>query len=156
MNGKKVILIAAGVGGGLWLLNYVTTKLDTINKLSAQVVGLQFGQLLFPSLNVTVSVRVTNASTADATANAFTGTLYAADGVTQLGTFNVLFNTQQGVLIPANGSAVIDVNANINLISAATILLANAKTVVLDATVTINNIPIPLKQDVAIGCACDN
>jgi len=156
VTGKKLALIAAGVGGSIWLLS----KLHTASQLDAQLVGLKLGDIGFSDgrllLKVTPSIRVTNSSNAAATANAFAGTLYTADGTTLLGTFNLLLNNTNGLLIPARGSALIDVAATIDVINSAAALLQNAKSVMLDATVTVNGVPVPIRTDIAIGCACSS
>ena len=161
MTGKKIVLIAAGVGGTAWLYNYITTKLDTVKKLNAFMVGLQLGKIQFVNsqllLDVKVKVRVTNGSNAAAIATSFVGSFFATDGFTKLADFAVnINNATNSIVIPANGFNDVDIDATISVLDSLATYLQNAKQIVLKATVTVNGIPIPIQQDVAVGCACAN
>jgi len=155
VTGKKKALIAVGITGGLWLLS----KLYAASKLHAQLVGLKVGDIGFTDgqllIQVTPTIKVTNTSNIAATANAFTGSLFSADGRILIGTFNVQFTEGNRIVIPALGSALVNITASINAIASARALLQDAKNIRLDARLNVNGIPVPINTTLAIGCACE-
>lgn len=149
---NRTWLLIAGTAGGILLYDYVTKKLNTLDKLSATVASLQLGKLSFPQLEMLIGLTVTNGSSNNAVASSFTGNLVNNSGEV-LGSFTVRFNGQQEIIIPANGVARVDVNVLANIASAAAAIITG-KTIRIDGTVVIDRIPVPVNTDIQIGCAC--
>ncbi|MDP1763065.1 MAG: hypothetical protein Q8L07_04190 [Sediminibacterium sp.] len=153
MNGTtKTMLLVGGTAVGIFLYDYISKKIDTANKLSANVVGIKLGQLQFPDLQLQISVLVTNQSQADAIATNFSGSVTDSTGK-PIGSFSVAFNSGQQIVIPANGQARIDVNSVVNVLSTAQTFLQGQR-ILIDGTVIIDHIPVPVQTDLSIGCAC--
>lgn len=155
MKIANIIKWSAIIGGSVYLINKAGKIITTAKQLTSSVTGVKFSSFSFPVLNFVIEVTVTNPTNNDAVATSFTGTLSSPATrdaqANQLATFNVAFNNAQGIVIAANSSTRININAQANLLSVASSILSTGYNAVLDATIVVSGIALPLHNNITIS-----
>jgi len=131
-------------------VSYVTNKITTAKALTAGVTGVSLNGFSFPFLNVILQVRVDNPTSNPANASSLSGSLSNRQGL-NIGSFNVQLNTSTEIVIPAKDFALINVDAKINVLSAAASLIKNGVAVNITGTIVVDGIPLPFDNDLSFN-----
>lgn len=143
--GAALLFIGSKVKGAINTAQALTTSLDSV----------KFGKFSFPNLDMVINVKVTNPTSNDATAQSITGTVVAPTSnnnqqASELGNFSVVLNNNNGIVVPANSSVVIGVNASVNFLNTAVSVLQNGLKAVVSGNVVVSGITIPFSNNVTI------
>lgn len=137
---------------GYKLISYVGGKITTAQALTASVKNVQLGKVNFPTLQLTMQVQINNPTSNDATATSIVGNLQNVNGQ-QLGIFNVALNAQQQIIVPANSNALVNVNIELNVLNTAISILNTGFKAIINATVVVDGISLPLTSNVEISAS---